>query len=90
MSKISDNKIKKLKEHILSILYDNHYSPLFTSKIAEELIRDEEFTLYLLKELKKEGFVKEINKNTKGKKYISRKKWILKSKIYEQYKTLSD
>jgi len=89
MPRISDKKIKKLKEHILSILYDNHFNPLFTSNIAEELIRDEEFTLRLLDELKKDGFIKEINKNTDGKKYLSRKKWILKSKIYDQYGALS-
>lgn len=89
MPKISDKKIKKLKEHILSILYDNHFNPIFTSNIAEDLIRDEEFTLRLLLELKEGGFVKEINKNTGGKKYLSRKKWILKSKIYDQYRVLS-
>ena len=58
MPKISDKKIRKLKEHMLSILYDNHFNPLFTSNIAEDLIRDEEFTLRLLLELKKERFVK--------------------------------
>ncbi len=89
MPKISDKKIKKLKEHILSILYDYHFNPPFTSKIAEDLIRDEEFTLRLLIELKKEGFIEEINKNTDGKKYLSRKRWILNSKIYDQYKVLS-
>ena len=89
MSKVSDKKIKKLKEHILSILYETHFNPIFTSNIAEDLIRDEEFTLRLLIELKKEGFIKEINKNTDGKRYLSRKKWILQSKIYDQYKILS-
>ena len=90
MSKLSEKKIKKIKEHTLSILYDNHFEPLYTSNIAEELIRDEEFTLKILIELKKEGFVKEINKNSDGKQYISRKKWILQSKIYDRYKFLSN
>ncbi len=89
MSRLSKDKIKKIKEHILSVIYDNHFQPLYTSNIAEEMIRDEEFILRLLKELKNEGFIKEINKNTDGKQYLSRKKWILKSKIYDQYKTLS-
>ena len=89
MPKISDKKIQKIKEHILSLLYDYHFNPLFTSKIAEELIRDEEFILRLLKELKKEGFVKEITKNIDGKIYLSRRKWVLKSRIYDQYKSLS-
>ena len=90
MSKLSEKKIKKIKEHILSILYDNHFDPQYTSNIAEELIRDEEFTLKILLELKKKGFVKEINKNSDGKTYLSRKKWILQSKIYDQYKSLSN
>ena len=90
MTKISDRNIKKLKEQILSVIYTSHFNPLFTSNIAEEMIRDEEFTLRLLNELKKEGFIEEITKNTNGKKYISRKKWILKSKIYDQYKLLSN
>ena len=90
MTKISDSNIKKLKEQILSVIYTFHFNPLFTSNIAEEMIRDEEFTLRLLNELKKEGFIEEITKNTNGKKYISRKKWILKSKIYDQYKLLSN
>ncbi len=90
MPRISDKKIQKLKEHILSILYENNLVPYYTSQIAEELIRDEEFTLRLLTELKKEDFVKEINKNTEGKTYLARKKWVLNNKIYEQYRHLSE
>ena len=90
MPKISDKKIQKLKELILSVLYENHLVPYYTSQIAEELIRDEEFTLRLLLELKKEGFAKEINKNTEGKSYLARKKWVLNDKIYNQYRDLSE
>ena len=49
MSRLSKDKIKKIKEHILSVIYDNHFQPLYTSNIAEEMIRDEEFILRLLK-----------------------------------------
>jgi hypothetical protein len=90
MPQISDKKLQKIKEHILSILYENHLVPYYTSQIAEEAIRDEEFTLRLLNELKQEGFAKEINKNTEGKTYLARKKWVLNDKIYNQYKDLSE
>jgi hypothetical protein len=90
MPKISDKKVQKIKEQILSILYENHLVPHYTAQIAEELIRDEEFTLRLLKELRQEGFAKEINKNTEGKTYLARKKWVLNNKIYSQYRDLSE
>ncbi len=89
MPKISDKKIQKLKEHIFSVLYDNHLNPLFTFQIADELIRDEEFTLRLLKELKKDGFITELSKNSDGKAYLARKKWVLTNKVYDHYKELS-
>jgi len=88
MSKLGEKKIQKLKEQILSILYHNNFNPPFTSQIAEEVVRDEEFILKLLLILKKEGLIREINKNNDGKTYLARKKWILKNKVYEQYKKL--
>ena len=89
MPKINDKNRQKIKEQILQILFENNLKPLFTANIAEEIIRDEEFVLDLLNELNKEGFLKKINKNIKGKEYLSRRKWILKSKVYSQYKQLS-
>ena len=53
MSKLGEKNIQKLKEQILSILYHNNFNPLFTSQIAEEGVRDEEFILKLLLILKK-------------------------------------
>jgi predicted transcriptional regulator len=88
MSKLSEKNIQKLKEQILSVIYLNHFNPLFTSQIANELIRDEEFVLKLLKNLKKEGIIQEINKNNDGKRYLARKKWLLKNKAYNEYKRL--
>ena len=89
MPKISTRNIKKIKEHILEILFENHFNPLFTSEIASEIIRDEEFTLKLLNELKSKKFVSDITKNQKGIKYLIRRRWVLNSKIYSKYSTLS-
>lgn len=88
MPRISDKKVQRIKEDILSFLYDNPAKPLFTAHIAEEMIRDEEFTLRLLKELNKEGFIDKIQTNSDGKKFLARKKWTLKSNVYSQYKQL--
>lgn len=88
MPKISDKKIQKIKEGILSLLYENPAKPLFTVHIAEEMIRDEEFTLRLLEELNKEGLINKIQSNSDGKQYLARKKWTLHPKVYSQYKQL--
>jgi len=88
MPKISEKKLERLKEEIVSILYDNPAKPLFTSEIAEELIRDEEFTLKLLKTLNTDGIIKEIKKNKTGKEFLSRRKWTLEPKVYSKYKQL--
>jgi hypothetical protein len=88
MPTISEKNKKKIKEQILQILFENNLNSLYTSNIAEELIRDEEFTLTLLKELEKEGFVKRLCKNSDGKTYLARKKWLLRPKIYSKYKAL--
>ena len=88
MPTISDKNKKKIKEQILQILFENNLNSLYTSNIAEEIIRDEEFTLILLGELEKEGFIKKITKNSDGKTYLARKKWRLLPKIYSKYKAL--
>ncbi len=88
MPKISDKKVQRIKEEVLLLLYNNPAKPLFTSQIADEMIRDEEFILRLLKELNKEGFIDEIKRNSNGKNFLSRRKWTLKSNVYSQYKRL--
>jgi len=88
MPRISEKKIQRIKEDIISLLYENNIKPLFTSHVAEELARDEEFILRLLKELKDQGIVKQISKNSDGKRYLSRKRWTLKPEVYSKYKQL--
>jgi len=63
---ISKEKKEKISEQILAHLYSINPKPEFTSHIAREMARDEEFVKKLLLELKKKNIVVEINKNPKG------------------------
>ena len=84
--KISEKKRERILEQILVILFQNNFRPLFTSQIAEEVIRDEEYVKNLLFELKSKKLVKEIKKNSKGIYYLRRSRWVLSDKAYEIYK----
>lgn len=83
---ISKEKKEKISEQILAYLYSTNPKALFTSYIAKEIARDEEFTKTLLIELKKKDFVAEITKNSKGKDYTKRSRWKLSEKVYMLYK----
>ncbi len=80
--KLSEDKIKKISEQIINLLYLNAPKSLFTSHIAKELARDEEFIKKLLFDLKKKGIVVEVKKNPKGKEYFRRKRWKLSDRVY--------
>ena len=84
--KISDQKKEKIFEHVLAHLYGSNLNPIFTSHIAREIARDEEFTKKLLKELKKKWLVVEIRRNPKGVQYIRRSRWKLGEETYKAYK----
>ena len=84
--KISKQKKDKISEQILVYLYSVNHRPVFTSQIACEIARDEEFVKKLLIELKKQNLITEINKNPKGKIYIKRQRWKLSDKAYEVYR----
>jgi len=83
--KISEEKKKKISEHILAFLYSNTPKPLFTSFIAKEAARDEEFVKKLLLELKTKNLVAEIKRNPKGKSYLRRSRWKLSDAAYQAY-----
>jgi predicted transcriptional regulator len=83
---ISKEKKEKISEQILAHLYLTNPKPIFTSHIAKELARDEEFIKNLLKDLKKKEFVVEITKNPQGKDYLKRSRWKLSDKAYLLYK----
>ena len=84
--KISQEKRKKISEHILIFLYSNSPKSLFTSTIAKEIARDEEFVKKLLSDLKNKNLVAEIKKNPQGKPYKKRSRWKLSDIAYSVYK----
>jgi len=83
--KISLQKREKICEQILSTLYLFSPKILFTSQIAEEIARDEEFVKRLLNDLQNKKLVKEIKKSPKGETYKKRSRWKLDERVYEVY-----
>ena len=86
MPPISQQKIEKIYEQILSHLFSIFPKQIFTSEIAKEIARDEEFTKKLLKELEKKELIIETNKNPKGLQYSRRKRWRISNKAHNIYK----
>ena len=84
---ISKEKKEKISEQILAYLYSVNPKPVFISNIAKEIARDEEFIKNLLLDLKKNKFVIEIKKNSKGINYIKRSRWKLTDEVYQAYKS---
>lgn len=85
MPTISETKKQKISEQILSHLFLNFPKQLFTSDIAKEIARDEEFTKKLLIFLEGKELVIKINKNSKGDSYLKRARWRLSNKAQEVY-----
>jgi len=85
--RISEKKKEKIFEQILSTLFAVSPKPMFTSHIATEIARDEEFTKKLLTELKLKKLIKEITKNSEGVDYLRRIRWTLSDLAYTAYKT---
>jgi len=83
--RLSKEKIDKIKEAIIAILYRTSPKPLFTADIALEIIRDEEFTKRVLKELENQKLVVSVDKNPEGIQYSRRLRWRLSTKAYEAY-----
>lgn len=86
MPKISEQKIEKISEQILSHLFSIFPKQIFTSDIAKEIARDEEFTKFLLENLGKKELVIKINKNPQGVQYSKRLRWRISNKAHEIYK----
>jgi hypothetical protein len=84
--KISKKKKEKICEQILGYLYSFNLKPLFTSQIANEIARDEEFVKKLLLDLKKRKLVNEIKKNPQGIDYLKRSRWVLSEATYQAYR----
>ena len=88
--KISKEKMDKISEQILATLFSSSPKPLFTSHIAREIARDEEFVKRLLKILKNNKLVVEIKKNPQGIDYLKRSRWKLSDNAYKTYSKLSN
>jgi len=86
MPRISQTKKDKIAEQILHYLFTISPSSAFTSKISEEIARDEEFTKILLQALKAKNLITEINKNPEGIEYAKRQRWRLSNQVFEIYK----
>ena len=84
--RISEAKREKISEQILAFLYEVSPKAIFTSHIAKEIARDEEFIKKMLLDLKSKKFVNEIKKNPAGEDYIKRSRWKLSDVAYSVYK----
>lgn len=83
--RLSKEKIEKISEQILSLLFHSFPRQLFTAEIAKEIARDEEFIKNLLYDLKDKNLVMAIKKNEEGKDFIRRVRWQLTSPAYQAY-----
>jgi predicted transcriptional regulator with HTH domain len=85
MPPISKEKQNKIKEQILYYLYSQFPKQPFTSDIARELARDEEFIKRILLEINKDLLIVKIEKNSKGIRYLQRIRWRISNKAYKIY-----
>lgn len=85
--KISEKKKEKICEQILYYLFIESPKAIYTSYIAKEIARDEEFIKKIMIELKEKKLVNEIKKNKDGYDYIRRSRWKLSDSVYELYKS---
>ncbi|MDP2906981.1 MAG: hypothetical protein Q8O03_03505 [Nanoarchaeota archaeon] len=88
MSQISKKKVDKIKEDVLSVLFESGLRGMFTKQISDEIARNDEFVLKLLLDLEKQNVVKQIRNTKKGTQFIRRKQWTMTDKAYETYKGL--
>jgi hypothetical protein len=86
MPQISQKKKDKISEQILHYLFTISPESKFTSDVAEEIARDEEFTKLILSELKNKKLVVEITKNSQGDDYIRRQRWRLSNEAFQAYR----
>jgi len=86
MPKLSQEKRDKISEQILNYLFTISPEPKFTSEIAKEIARDEEFTKSILQDLSKKSLTVGVNKNKNGVDYLKRQRWRLSNRAFEVYK----
>ena len=86
MPQISKKKRSKIAEQILSHLFNISPEAVFTSSIAEEIARDEEFTKSLLQELESNKLIAKITKGPQGQDYRRWERWRLSNAAFDAYK----
>jgi predicted transcriptional regulator with HTH domain len=82
---ISEKNKEKIAEQILFYLYSTFPKQVYTSDIAKELARDEEFIKKMMESLEKKELVVKIDKNPQGFTYSKRLRWRISNKAYEIY-----
>jgi len=87
--RISQEKLDRIKEEILSTMFRNSPKALFAAEIAHHIIRDEEFTKRLLLELEDKKLISRVSKNNDGIDYAKRLKWRLTTPVYQAYEKLN-
>lgn len=85
MPPISKEKQNKIKEQVLFYLYAQFPKQPFTSDIACELARDEEFIKKILLEMYKDSLIVKIERNSQGIKYLRRIRWRISNKAHQIY-----
>ena len=85
MPKISQQKKDKISEQILHYLFSISPEAKYTSDIARETARDEEFTKSILQDLKLKNLLIEVKKSSQGVDYIRRQRWRLSNQVYNIY-----
>lgn len=85
MPQVSKQKRDRISEQVLHYLFSVSPEPKFTTDIAKEIARDEEFIKALLLELKEKKLVIPINKNPQGIEYSKRQRWRLSNEAYSAY-----
>ncbi|MDP2908394.1 MAG: hypothetical protein Q8N77_01170, partial [Nanoarchaeota archaeon] len=79
---------EKIKEEILYVLYDSGLRGVFTKQISDEIARNDEFVLKILKTMEKQRLIKQMKNTKKGTTFIRRKQWTMTDEAYEMYKKL--
>ncbi len=80
MVKLSDKTVSRIKDAIVSVLYESPRA-LFANEIATEIARDKEFIKKLLVELKHQGVVEDIKKGLNGNNYEVRIRWRIRPEV---------
>ena len=85
MPRISNEKVEKISEQILSYLFEVFPRLVFTVDVARELARDEEFMKKILLGLEEKDLVVRVNKNSNGENYLKRMRWRISNRAHEVY-----